>query len=252
MVFRSQIRSTASRPRCSACSSHGCSGGTSLPLAGFRRGVRGRSASFCEPEMTPRSPVSAALLVHRPASCRSIRKWERRPGGTSTRRRDFASRSRPAGETCFRAVRRAPTRDISARAAPEWQNSTPRTTGDPAMAQRVFPQHSRSVPDRPRSRRGMRRSASRPPSARGHRAGGAPLRGGGGGGLAFSTRFWWGGLLAAAGVAGNHLCDVLDGTHARTTGQCRNGGELLDTSWTAVVRLHPVRIAVSCGRLDLA
>ena len=26
----------------------------------------------------------------------------------------------------------------------------------------------------------------------------------------------------------NHVCDVLDGTHARATNQCRNGGELLD------------------------
>ncbi len=29
-------------------------------------------------------------------------------------------------------------------------------------------------------------------------------------------------------MALNHSCDVLDGTHARATGQCRNGGELLD------------------------
>ena len=47
-------------------------------------------------------------------------------------------------------------------------------------------------------------------------------------GFAYSTRSWWGGLLAAAGVAGNHTADVLDGTHARATGQCRHGGELLD------------------------
>lgn len=47
-------------------------------------------------------------------------------------------------------------------------------------------------------------------------------------GFAFSTRFWWGGLLAAVGVAANHTADVLDGTHARATDQCRNGGELLD------------------------
>lgn len=47
-------------------------------------------------------------------------------------------------------------------------------------------------------------------------------------GFACSTRLWWGGLLAAAGVAGNHLADMIDGTHARQTGQCRNGGELLD------------------------
>jgi len=51
---------------------------------------------------------------------------------------------------------------------------------------------------------------------------------GGAVGLGFSTYAWWGGLLAAAGVAGNHFCDMVDGTHARQTGQCRNGGELLD------------------------
>lgn len=47
-------------------------------------------------------------------------------------------------------------------------------------------------------------------------------------GLAFSARFWWGGVLGALGVAANHTADVLDGTHARATNQCRNGGELLD------------------------
>ncbi len=47
-------------------------------------------------------------------------------------------------------------------------------------------------------------------------------------GLAFCTTTWWGGLLAAAGIVGNHVADVFDGTHARRTGQCRNGGELLD------------------------
>lgn len=47
-------------------------------------------------------------------------------------------------------------------------------------------------------------------------------------GFAFSASHWWGGLLAALGVAANHTCDCLDGTHARATGQCRNGGELLD------------------------
>ncbi len=50
----------------------------------------------------------------------------------------------------------------------------------------------------------------------------------GGIGFVFSTTTWWGGLLAAAGVAGNHLADIFDGTHARETGQCRHGGELLD------------------------
>jgi phosphatidylglycerophosphate synthase len=47
-------------------------------------------------------------------------------------------------------------------------------------------------------------------------------------GFAFSARYAWGGALAACGVAANHVCDLLDGTHARATGQCRNGGELLD------------------------
>lgn len=47
-------------------------------------------------------------------------------------------------------------------------------------------------------------------------------------GLAYSSRSVWGGVLGAMGVALNHMCDVLDGAHARATGQCRNGGELLD------------------------
>lgn len=47
-------------------------------------------------------------------------------------------------------------------------------------------------------------------------------------GFACSTRWWWGGLVGAVGVALNHTADVLDGTHARATNQCRNGGELLD------------------------
>ncbi len=47
-------------------------------------------------------------------------------------------------------------------------------------------------------------------------------------GFAYSATEWWGGYLAAAGVAGNHLADMVDGTHARQSGQCRNGGELLD------------------------
>jgi archaetidylinositol phosphate synthase len=47
-------------------------------------------------------------------------------------------------------------------------------------------------------------------------------------GFAIADQYWWAGLLAAAGVAGNHTADVLDGTHARATNQCRNGGELLD------------------------
>jgi phosphatidylglycerophosphate synthase len=47
-------------------------------------------------------------------------------------------------------------------------------------------------------------------------------------GFALSAHWAWAGVLAAIGVALNHTCDVLDGTHARATGQCRNGGELLD------------------------
>jgi archaetidylinositol phosphate synthase len=47
-------------------------------------------------------------------------------------------------------------------------------------------------------------------------------------GFALSAQWAWAGVLAAVGVALNHTCDVLDGTHARATGQCRNGGELLD------------------------
>ena len=47
-------------------------------------------------------------------------------------------------------------------------------------------------------------------------------------GFAWSTTTTWGGLLAAFGVAGNHFADCIDGTHARSTNQCRNGGELLD------------------------
>jgi phosphatidylglycerophosphate synthase len=47
-------------------------------------------------------------------------------------------------------------------------------------------------------------------------------------GFAFSSQYWWAGLIAALGVIGNHTADCVDGTHARATGQCRNGGELLD------------------------
>lgn len=47
-------------------------------------------------------------------------------------------------------------------------------------------------------------------------------------GFAYSTSHWWGGILVAVGVMGNHISDCLDGTHARQTNQCRNGGELLD------------------------
>ena len=69
-------------------------------------------------------------------------------------------------------------------------------------------------------------------------------------GFAYSTTLWWAGLVAAAGVLGNHFADCIDGTHARATGQCRNGGELLDhftdpLSFAYVL----IGIAVGCGRL---
>ncbi|MFG0319800.1 MAG: CDP-alcohol phosphatidyltransferase family protein [Planctomycetota bacterium JB042] len=71
-------------------------------------------------------------------------------------------------------------------------------------------------------------------------------------GFALSVSSPLGALLAAGGVAGNHLADMIDGTHARRTGQCRNGGELLDhfadplsfAAWVA-------GIGGSCGRLDV-
>jgi phosphatidylglycerophosphate synthase len=71
-------------------------------------------------------------------------------------------------------------------------------------------------------------------------------------GFAYSADAWWGGLLVVLGVAGNHIADILDGTHARATRQCRNGGELLDhftdplsfSYWLA-------GLAISCGRIEL-
>ena len=71
-------------------------------------------------------------------------------------------------------------------------------------------------------------------------------------GFALSAVSPWAGVVAALGVAGNHLADMLDGTHARRTGQCRHGGELLDhftdpLSFSAWV----TGIAVSCGRIEL-
>ena len=75
---------------------------------------------------------------------------------------------------------------------------------------------------------------------------------GGAVGFAFSTHFWWAGILAMAGVAGNHVADMVDGTHARRTGQCRNGGELLDHFTDPLSFAYwMVGLSVSCGRLDL-
>lgn len=74
-------------------------------------------------------------------------------------------------------------------------------------------------------------------------------------GFAWSAVHWWGGLLLAVGVVGNHFADCIDGTHARTTGQCRNGGELLDhftdplsfaywiVGWTAASGVWPLGMA---------
>jgi archaetidylinositol phosphate synthase len=72
-------------------------------------------------------------------------------------------------------------------------------------------------------------------------------------GFAYSTTYWWGGLLAALGVILSHIADLLDGTHARRTGQCRNGGELLDhfldpLSFSYLL----IGLCLSCERWDLA
>lgn len=47
-------------------------------------------------------------------------------------------------------------------------------------------------------------------------------------GFASASHSPLGGAFGALCVALNHLADMIDGTHARRTGQCRNGGELLD------------------------
>lgn len=72
-------------------------------------------------------------------------------------------------------------------------------------------------------------------------------------GFALSTQTWWGGLLAAAGVIGNHIADCIDGTHARATGQCRNGGELLDHFTDPLSFAYwLVGIGIACSSLELA
>ena len=72
-------------------------------------------------------------------------------------------------------------------------------------------------------------------------------------GFALSTQFWWGGLLAAIGVIGNHTADCVDGTHARATGQCRNGGELLDHFTDPLSFAYwLVGIGVAAGSTELA
>lgn len=70
-------------------------------------------------------------------------------------------------------------------------------------------------------------------------------------GFAYSTTRWWGGLLVALGVIGNHLADCWDGTHARATNQCRNGGELLDHFVDPLsFSYYLCGLAVAIGRLD--
>ncbi len=72
-------------------------------------------------------------------------------------------------------------------------------------------------------------------------------------GFAFSGSGAWGGVLAAGGVVGNHLCDMVDGTHARRTGQCRNGGELLDHFTDPLSFSYwMIGLGIACGRLELA
>ncbi len=72
-------------------------------------------------------------------------------------------------------------------------------------------------------------------------------------GFAKSPALAWGGWLAVIGVLGNHVADMLDGTHARATGQCRNGGELLDHFTDPLSFSYwMVGLGVACGRLDLA
>ena len=72
-------------------------------------------------------------------------------------------------------------------------------------------------------------------------------------GLSLSTTYWWGGILGAAGIIGNHLADCVDGTHARRTGQCRNGGELLDHFTDPLsFAYYLIGIGIACSRLDLA
>jgi phosphatidylglycerophosphate synthase len=71
-------------------------------------------------------------------------------------------------------------------------------------------------------------------------------------GFGYSVSTWWGGLVAALCVMANHLADCLDGTHARATGQCRNGGELLDHFVDPLSFSYWIcGIAVSIDRLDL-
>lgn len=76
---------------------------------------------------------------------------------------------------------------------------------------------------------------------------------GGAFGFAYSTSSALAAICISFGVAGNHVADCLDGTHARSTGQCRNGGELLDHFTDPLSFAYwLVGWGVSVGRLDLA
>ena len=72
-------------------------------------------------------------------------------------------------------------------------------------------------------------------------------------GFAYAAEYAWAGFVAAAGVLGNHIADMVDGTHARETGQCRNGGELLDHFTDPLSFSYwMIGLGAGAGRLDLA
>lgn len=72
-------------------------------------------------------------------------------------------------------------------------------------------------------------------------------------GLAYGLRSPWFAFLGLAGIAGNHFADCIDGTHARRTGQCRHGGELLDHFTDPLSFAYwLVGIGVAINRLDWA
>jgi phosphatidylglycerophosphate synthase len=67
-------------------------------------------------------------------------------------------------------------------------------------------------------------------------------------GLAFALRSPVLAIIGAIGVAGSHIADMVDGTHARETNQCRNGGELLDHFVDPLAFSYwAIGLAVSCG-----
>ena len=73
--------------------------------------------------------------------------------------------------------------------------------------------------------------------------------------FAFADQYSMAGALASLGVVMNHICDVLDGTHARRTGQCRNGGELLDhfvDPLSFAYWITGISVAADCLALGLA